>query len=246
MRKPVIAAIAAFTVILTAGTALADYYVIPVPTGVGKRITSVPYTIDQPGFYYLTNNLTSTGRGITIDANDVTLDLLGFTLAGPGKTSGTGEGIYIDCQSNVEVRNGTVRDFGGRGVDGTCVSYGTRLINLRSINNGGSGFYFAGTDHYFENCAAATNGSDGFTVLGAAIMVGNTARDNTDDGIDIGEGSLIKNFITGNGGYGIEASVSEVYKYLFDENWVVGNTAGAINANPASAVYGVNMGIPLP
>src|SRR5688572_18815184 len=48
-------------------------------------ITNLPFTISQPGSYYLTTNLTSATTGITIAASGVTLDLLGFELAGvPG------------------------------------------------------------------------------------------------------------------------------------------------------------------
>ena len=48
-------------------------------------ISAVPATITASGSYYLTTNLTCTlcgggTNGITITANDVTLDLMGFAL----------------------------------------------------------------------------------------------------------------------------------------------------------------------
>jgi hypothetical protein len=44
-------------------------------------ISSVPFTITTPGSYYLTTNLYSpSGNGITVSANDVTIDLNGFAL----------------------------------------------------------------------------------------------------------------------------------------------------------------------
>src|SRR6478609_1827254 len=44
-------------------------------------VSSAPFTINQPGSYYLTTNLTiSSGTAITIATNDVTLDLNGFAL----------------------------------------------------------------------------------------------------------------------------------------------------------------------
>ena len=50
----------------------------------GTKITSVPYTITQPGFYLLTGNLTynGTGNAIAVGANvkDVVIDLMGFSL----------------------------------------------------------------------------------------------------------------------------------------------------------------------
>src|SRR5437660_8139783 len=49
-----------------------------------KPIASVPYTITSAGAYYVTTNLTGVSgtNGITIAANDVTLDLKGFSLVG--------------------------------------------------------------------------------------------------------------------------------------------------------------------
>jgi hypothetical protein len=46
----------------------------------GTPISSLPYTINAPGSYYVTRNLSAvSGNGITINADDVTLDLMGFT-----------------------------------------------------------------------------------------------------------------------------------------------------------------------
>src|SRR5262245_59065250 len=45
-------------------------------------ISSVPYTINAPGSYYLTADLSvTTGDAITIATNGVTLDLNGFTIS---------------------------------------------------------------------------------------------------------------------------------------------------------------------
>lgn len=54
----------------------------------GTPITSIPYTISGPGYYYLTGNLSiaAPADGITINAQNVTLDLKGFTLTGQAKS----------------------------------------------------------------------------------------------------------------------------------------------------------------
>src|ERR1051325_5982475 len=52
-------------------------------------ISSLPFSITQPGSYYLSGNLTGT-TGITIAASGVTLDLNGFELVG-----GAGSGILV-------------------------------------------------------------------------------------------------------------------------------------------------------
>src|SRR5215813_4957107 len=55
-------------------------------------ISSLPFTINQPGSYYLTGNLTGApgANGINISASDVTLDLGGFALIGSGGAGGDG------------------------------------------------------------------------------------------------------------------------------------------------------------
>lgn len=57
--------------------------------------------ISTPGSYYLTNDIT--GR-LTIAADDVDLDLQGFTLTGVGSVT-----LEIPSVSNVRVHNGTIR-----------------------------------------------------------------------------------------------------------------------------------------
>src|SRR4051812_7502934 len=44
-----------------------------------KPISTLPFTISAAGIYYLTKNITTTGDGITIRADDVVVDLGGFT-----------------------------------------------------------------------------------------------------------------------------------------------------------------------
>jgi parallel beta-helix repeat protein len=71
-------------------------------------ITSMPYTITQPGSYFLTGNLTGAGGsgGILIRTNNVTLDLNGFSVIG---TPGDTEGIRVTSASRyVVVRNGSI------------------------------------------------------------------------------------------------------------------------------------------
>ena len=62
----------------------------------GTKITSLPYTISAPGFYYLGGNLTYAGdsSAITINADNVTLDLMGFALTSTGSGIDN-RGIFI-------------------------------------------------------------------------------------------------------------------------------------------------------
>src|SRR5882724_3568968 len=67
-----------------------------------RPISSLPFTINTSGSYYLTTNLVGVvgSDGISIVASDVTIDLGGFTLLGPA--NGTSEnGIDGASSSNI-------------------------------------------------------------------------------------------------------------------------------------------------
>src|SRR5436190_21193357 len=67
-------------------------------------ISALPFTIGAPGSYYVTGNLTGVAaqHGITINADNVTLDLGGFERAGPG--SGVTTGIrLINSHANATI-----------------------------------------------------------------------------------------------------------------------------------------------
>jgi len=111
------------------------FYVIAGGGAVGTKITSLPYTINEPGFYYLGKNLTTTGDGIYVNASDVTIDLMGFKLQGPG-TFSTARGIsFGNDVRNVEIRNGTLRSWHyAIGKDGdNSLHNDLRIINVRIL-----------------------------------------------------------------------------------------------------------------
>ena len=71
------------------------------------------FVISQPGSYYLTTNLIATAlkNGITITANNVTLDLNGFALNSlPGTYTGTAIEIP-GIRTNLTVRNGSINGW---------------------------------------------------------------------------------------------------------------------------------------
>ncbi|MHC1725909.1 MAG: hypothetical protein AB9866_07875 [Syntrophobacteraceae bacterium] len=145
------------TVLLSTASALGDgdFYVIAGGSGVGTKITSAPYTISAPGFYYLGTNLS--GR-IIIESSNVTLDLMGFTMTGSGTGSGTGVTIS-GVLKNIEVRNGTIRNFvdgiGAYFVDPPEMCH--RIINVRVLDNTEKGIYLAGSGHLIKGCTAYGN-----------------------------------------------------------------------------------------
>ena len=78
----------------------------PAPPGSTQQtqITSLPFTISASGSYILTGNL-SGATGITITADNVTLDLEGFSLTGTGSSSVV---AVSGSHSNITLRNGSV------------------------------------------------------------------------------------------------------------------------------------------
>jgi len=94
-------------------------------------ITAVPYTITTPGVYCVTQKITSnlaSGAAITINANNVVLDLNGFAIGNIAAGPATGAaGIYAVDRQNIRLRNGIVRgfNFGVALLDGTSVGLTT-------------------------------------------------------------------------------------------------------------------------
>jgi hypothetical protein len=73
-------------------------------------ISFAPFTISQPGSYYMTTNVTvGSGDAITITANNVTLDLNGFTISSTNPIASTDSGILLSgSRTNIAIRNGHI------------------------------------------------------------------------------------------------------------------------------------------
>lgn len=71
-----------------------------------------PTVIDRPGSYILLRNISSSGPGaaIHIVASNVTFDLNGHTISGPGNKQGTG--VRVTGAGGVRIHNGIVSRFG--------------------------------------------------------------------------------------------------------------------------------------
>jgi hypothetical protein len=176
----------------------ADFYVIA-GGGVGTAITSLPYTITQPGFYYLkSNHYFDFTTPIRIEADDVTLDFMGFCLSGAGLM----DGVYISLNSrNVEVRNGTVRNF-YNGIHAHGV--GNRILKMTTRDNTSSGILFGyGSGGSITGCHSYNNGDYGYKLDSNGIFLGNVAYNN---------------------GYGF--CLTESPQQLVDGNSSYGNTVG--------------------
>ncbi|MFG0275798.1 MAG: hypothetical protein ACF8QF_12160 [Phycisphaerales bacterium] len=146
------------------------------------------YRITKSGSYYLTENLVGqVGKhGVEIAASDVTLDLMGFTLAG---RAGTLTGIF-STRVNLTVHNGVVRDWVGWGVD-LSQGLNTRVSGL-GVHSNDAGGVFLGQHSVIEDCIARANLGDGLVVSSEGLIVNCTADANTGFGIAAGVGSVIR------------------------------------------------------
>lgn len=192
------------------------------------------YLIDGPGSYYLTADVTGVDpakHAVRVDANDVTIDLMGYSLVGPA--SGTGSGIYMDGRRNVEIRNGTVRSFAQSGIyEADSAGRNHRLLNVRVFSNGMLGVFLSGEGHLVKDCTAAANGSTGVYAGAASTLTGNTIYHNDGYGISAGASTITGNTITANDDAGILAS---------DRSMVAGNTISGNNQSSGLTQAGIKV-----
>jgi len=175
-----------------------DFYVIVAGGGVGTPIINLPYTINQSGFYYLKGNLSysGTGNAISIEANDVTLDLMGFCLTGPGPKAESGVGInHIGNVKNVEVRNGHVKNFHDGLYSGAGQSHRFTNLKVRSCVNG---IYALSQGTIISGCEATDNDLGIKASLGS-LLDRNTASYNSVGGFSLNGGVVINNAAYNNG-----------------------------------------------
>ncbi len=180
----------------------------------------LPVTISQPGSYRLTGNLTlpnANSQGVVITSSDVTLDLGGFAIVGPG-IGGSGDGIGSGpAHANIEVRNGTVEGLGRYGVG--MIGANNRVVNVRVLNNGLDGILL-GSQSLVQDCTASFNDGSGISTGPGGSVIENVATQNgivqpSAAGIVVGLGSLvIDNIARNNTGAGVVTG---------DESNVIGN-----------------------
>jgi hypothetical protein len=169
-----------------------------------------PYKILQAGSYKLSGNLTVTAigtDGIEIDSDNVTLDLNGFAIIGPGSCAGsplqcttqTSRGVLSFGYSNT-VKNGAVQGFGY----GVYVTGSGTVEDVQAKANTLAGIYVTGSG-LVERCIAVLNGQRGIFALSAAIS-DSVANTNGVDGFDVTASTLIHIVANNNGGIGVNST----------------------------------------
>lgn len=145
-------------------------------------ISAIPFTISSGGSYYATTNLVtaSSGAGIIIAANDVTLDLNGFLLTTTHASSSL-PGIHFTAQvTNITVKNGCISRFAGgiftyQAIRNILVS----RIHVRNVSSGGISVDLKGSK--VENSSVTDCGSTG---ISAVVVEDSTVQNSAGIGIN--------------------------------------------------------------
>jgi parallel beta-helix repeat protein len=194
-------------------------------------ISSLPYVISTPGAYYLTDNLNCSGCGsvaITISADNVDLDLNGFTMSCTAGCSST-EGIVTSATPKVvRIHNGSIRLFRDGILAGPVVS--SVFEDLTLYDNVSSGIVINGENNVLRRCVVQYNNTgvimgDGGGYQGGGIVEDCTVMANSALGIRVLKGVEVRdNTAVGNAGaVAIDALGTD--NDIHDNN-VVGNAVG--------------------
>ena len=204
--------------------------------------TESTFKITQSGSYYLAGNVTgeSGKSGIVVDADNVSIDLNGFTLKGvPGSLDGirpSGSTHY-----NLTVINGIVSNWGGSGITtyapgfpfGISILY-SRIEGIIASDNGGTGIQ-AAYGSLVRSCIARDNGAVGIAMSNnSGIIEQSAAISNGGDGFSVADGATMVNCNSlYNGGVGITCYNSG---HTIIGCTVLNNTGGGINAASATII----------
>jgi len=204
------------------------------------------FRITQPGSYYLERNVAGQAgkHGVEIAANGVTLDLNGFDLVG---VAGSLDGVSVTLVNafGISVRNGTVRSWGGSGINLLDFGAAGNVSDIVAIANTGAGIRmaFGGTvtrcttysnlgvgiagasGTVITECAAYLNLSHGIATASGCVISRCSARSNGGDGISVfNECVVINNDCNRNGtGAGTGAGI----RVTGSDNLIEGNNCVA-------------------
>jgi hypothetical protein len=183
-------------------------------------VAEIPFGMPYGGKATLTGNLASTGNtraGIVIASDNVTVDLNGFEITGQGTGGTTGvyattlglddppdtsgsinssaDGVYVGGNyGDIVIKNGSIRNWGGEGIDGSTDLYASRLEDLILTANDSSGIW-AHDAMIVRNCTARLNGTDGVETEERSILKDVTGEYSGSDGLDTSIGSVITDCI---------------------------------------------------
>ena len=156
---------------------------------------SAKHVITQPGSYYLTADLQGvSGRhGVVVQADDVTIDLNGFTMIGD---SGVNEAIIVTgLRRSLTIRNGHIRGWRGGVVtfsgpgDGALHTVLERLTISGCTKDGA----LVGAGAIVRDCLMHANSASGVRAEGTNILIERTSmRSNGMFGLHIGQSVVVR------------------------------------------------------
>ncbi len=213
-------------------------------------ITSLPYTITQPGLYCLCSDLTGTSGfdGIIVNSSDVTIDLCGFSLVG---VTGSLSGILLGSVQNVVIRDGSIRRF-GNGILGLgsrqVVVEDMRLHGLTGVGIqladdcriedtsvvdvvGGKGIAVFNNSMILDCLVENVDGGHAIQTQQGCTVGGTISRNNTSNGIQLGTNSLAHDSVfMNNSSAGIDSGgSSSIVRCVVSFNTEAGICGGGTN-----------------
>ncbi|MEM1321265.1 MAG: right-handed parallel beta-helix repeat-containing protein, partial [Bacteroidota bacterium] len=132
--------------------------------------------------------------GIVIDADNVSLDLNGYTILGdrttnpfslpPTQAGGTGDGIHIEgIRNHITIKNGIIDSWAGSGISGSSTNRSS-FYDLRIRNHGGNGLE-VDDFNVILRCGVYYCYLDGIDAADNCIVVQCISSNNTGNGFDL-------------------------------------------------------------
>lgn len=171
--------------------------------------------------------------GLVIGADDVTLNLAGHTISGPGAYATPFAGVRAAQQSGVTIEKGTITGFQA----GVVLDESTDgLVTMLAVHHNDQGINLSGGGgHVVEKNHAYSNDRDAIRLgLSSGNQVSkNTVTDNV-FGIGVADGSasnvVDKNNLSGNGAFAI-ALFGGASSNLVEKNDILGTAGHGIQVN---------------
>ena len=193
------------------------------------------YVISAPGSYYLTGNITANGKnGISVTADNVTLDLNGFAVTSTSNPAG-GIGVVfrnpqqVGSLRNGVLRNGTITGWGG-GVEGSGTSMHVTGINVSDCRDEGISLGAFSNGSLVDFCTVSSTGG---TSIGATTVSHCSVYNAGDFGIDaltVDNCSADSNGTSSISGYSVTA--------CYGRNLSTASDTAGIHARNVTSSYG--------
>lgn len=163
---------------------------------IGTVIDSLPFEITQPGRYYFVDNLTysvTAGEAIHVKADDVTIDMNGFVMTGPGRTGNTTTAIQVQSgRDRLTFMNGSINKFGGYGIISSNIfAAGNRIERMKISRIGKRAIWFAGVGTVINDTFVEyTDGDEGIS-FSSGVIRNSTVANATNKAIVTNNGVVV-------------------------------------------------------